>query len=436
MEILDWLVSFIQLVLQTLPLSILHPVFWVFLYLTYSQYKRSIRMEQKLLGRSKNSPKKMTIISLGVGLIAGAFASFILVLLGVNLDQIGIVYIFPLLLFLLLFHPRYLCFAYAGGVVSVVSLVISNIANYEPNVLEVGFLKGLTEINIPSLIALIAVLHLTESVMIYISGHIGPGPVYVKHPDGNVVGAFSLQKFWPLPFVGLIGPTSIEQTENLFSMPDWWPIFSGEIGAVMAVDSELTYALIPLVAILGYGDMSIASNPREKSKQSAVNLALYSIVLLLLSLGAVFYEPILWPAALFAPFGHEALIILGNSSEFSKEPLYKQEGRGVKVLDIMPKSLGEKMGLQSGDVILTVNNVSVSTKEELMTNLYLSQPYVRLNIETVSGEQKFVKAPLYEHQTHLGIVLAPEGNVRDTGYVTLKSNNPIEKFVKKLLGKK
>ena len=423
----------IKMVFQAFPFTFVHFLFWLVLILVYTQYKRSIRMEQQLFGRAKNNPKKLTLISLGCGILAGLLASFLLVFLGISIVDVGILYVWPLLIFLLLFHPRYLCFAYAGGIVSLFSLLLNALAEYQPAILEIGILEGIAGISVPGLMAIVGILHFTESILIYLSGHIGPSPIYLKHRNNGVVGGFSLQKFWPLPLVGLWAmgvPEGTAETEAMLSMPDWWPIVGG--APEPAEGEQLVYTMFPLVAGLGYGDMSIASNPKEKSKRSALFLFIYSVVLIAASVGSAFFSPLMWLAALIAPIGHEALIVLGNAMEFSRNPIYSQEGRGLKILDIMPDSLAEQMGLASGDVILHVNNVSINSKEDLTTNIYQVQPYIRLNVETSKGEAKMLRAPLYEGHANLGIIPVPEPYDTTTSYVTFSSQNPIEKIVKKV----
>lgn len=425
----------IKMIFQSFPFTFVHFLFWLVLLLVYTQYKRSIRLEQQLFGRAKNNPKKLTLISLGCGVLAGLLASLLLVFLGISIIDVGILYVWPLLIFLLLFHPRYMCFAYAGGIVSLISLMLNAVAAYQPAILEIGLLAGIADMNVPGLMAIVGILHLTESILIYLSGHIGPSPIYLKHRNNGVVGGFSLQKFWPLPIVGLWAmgvPEGAAGAEAVISMPDWWPLVGGAPDP--GEGEKLVYSMFPLVAGLGYGDMSVASDPKEKSKRSAFFLFIYSVILIAVSVGSAFVSPLMWVAALIAPIGHEALIVLGNAIEFSRDPIYSQGGRGLKILDIMPGSLADQMGLSPGDIILHVNEIPVNSKEDLTTSVYQVQPYVRLNVETSKGDPKLVKAPLYENHTHLGIIPVPDPYDTSTAYVSFSSQNPIEKLTRKVKG--
>ena len=110
------------------------------------------------------------------GLLGGLFGSVILLLVGLSLDNIGIVYLWPVAIFLFLFNPRFLCFAYAGGIIAVFSLFLRSLLPAYPVLGEIKVLAGIMEIHLPSLLALVGILHLTESLLIYLSGHRGASP--------------------------------------------------------------------------------------------------------------------------------------------------------------------------------------------------------------------------------------------------------------------
>jgi len=80
-------------------------------------------------------------------LLAGA----IMLLLGLSLSQIGLLYIWPVALLLLLLHPRFLCFSYAGGIVALAVLVLRYILlPFFPALAEQALVAPLLEIHIPA----------------------------------------------------------------------------------------------------------------------------------------------------------------------------------------------------------------------------------------------------------------------------------------------
>lgn len=267
-------------------------------------------------------------------------------------------------IFLLLFNPRFLCFAYAGGVIATFSLAIRYLEPYWPVLGEIELLRGIAQIHLPGLLALIGVLHLTESFLIYLSGHLGFSPIYLKTPAGEIVGGYSLQRFWPLPLAGLWAQVVAESADILIggiSMPDWWPL----LGEVLSPGrgEQIVYLLVPLVAGLGYSDLALSSYPQAKRKKTARNLALYSILLSALAVIAVFRPEALLPAALFAPLGHELVIKKGNEEEFAGRPLFRADSEdGLKVLAVFPGSPAQKAGVEVGDRLMEVNGEPVNTE--------------------------------------------------------------------------
>ena len=201
------------MLIKTFSYFLFNPLFWMVMVIVYFQYRRTTRMEERLFGRPLNNIWEQVIKSLVLGCGGGFLASVILLVLGLSLDRIGIEFIWPVAILLLLINPRFLCFAYAGGIVSVGVLVAKFITRSYAPAADHAFISSLLEINLTGLLILVAVLHLVESLLIYIGGHWGNSPVYFKAPTGQIVGGFSLQRFWPVPLVGMIVSLQPETSE-------------------------------------------------------------------------------------------------------------------------------------------------------------------------------------------------------------------------------
>jgi hypothetical protein len=374
------------------------------------QYNRTIKTEKQVFGSAKFSLWQHTLIAALSGLLGGLLASALLVFSGISLVEIGIYYVWPLALLFLLVNPRYLCFAYAGGVVGALSALLRLLGAYFP-VLSSGLPADFAAINIPGLLALIGILHLTESFLIAISGHLYPSPLYLKTEKG-VVGGFSLHKFWPLPLVGLVAaavPEAAALSAEAARMPQWWPVFASS--TAVPAGQALMYMMFPIVAGLGYGDLAVSTDPKQKSKSSALNLGLYSIVLIALAFLALHYPPAIIPAALFAPLGHELLIILGNKREFAGAPLFVPPLQGVRVLDIFPGSAAAKAGLQGGDIILTVNGLETGNYYFFQNLLQNAGPFLSLRVIRGEEEHSLLIKRRASEKAHAGIVIVPDKGV-------------------------
>lgn len=371
-----------KILLTTLLRVLQIPLFWLVILLVYLQYRRVAGMEQKFFGRIINPVGRQVAISTGLGILAGILASAFMLLLGLSLSQIGLLYIWPVALLLLLIHPRFLCFSYAGGIVALAVLALRHLVEpLFPAFAEMRLVAPLLEIHIPALLALIGLLHLIEALLIYLSGHRGSSPLYFKRAGGEVVGAFSLQKFWPIPLVALLAMAIPEAEVQGVSMPEWWPLLKSTLE--LGPGETLQYMALPVLAALGYSDMAFSSSPRQKSASTARFLSIYSVALILLALLAEFCPSLTLAGVLFAPLGHEAVINRGNRLESSRESLYRAGATGVPLMMVLPGSAAESAGLHSGDLVQRVNGAPVSSDLDLLRKI--DESYFMVLIEGLCG---------------------------------------------------
>jgi len=394
-------------ILMVIPSVIFNPAFWIIILLVSMQYARTSRLEEKMFGQVITTPGRETLESALHGLVGGALGSFIFVFVGVTVGGAGLSYIWPLALLLMLVEPRFLCFSYAGGIVSLTSLLF-----------------GFPKVGIPELMSLVAVLHMIESLLIWTSGHTRAVPVFIKDKWGRVLGGFSLQKFWPIPVIAMTVvtpelPWLKELTRGLIKMPEWWPLIKPEIS--LPPGKELIYMMFAIPAALGYGDIALTRKPAERSKATAYHLMIFSLVLLTLAVLSARYDLIKPLAALFAPLGHEAVIRAGRQMEFEGEPIFVRPPRGVKVLDVVPGSPAAKAGLSCGDVILAVNGREVNSKGDIHSVLEYMPSYICLDVErqTKGGHLENLSLSIPGNVRKLGIVAVPEPG--EQFYMELKS---------------
>ena len=421
-----------KLIVNTFVAGLSNPsfplIFFVVLLLVKKQYNRQMLMERKIFGITLTRPFSQTLGSLGFGAIGGLIGSFILLFVGVDLSRVGIIFVWPVALLLMLYSPRYMCFSYAGGIVGIISLlgrVIIPYTNVEPSGVALSFLS----INLPGLMAVVGILHLVESILIYLSGAKGASPMFLKQGD-KVVGGFTLQRFWPVPIITLIAMVGLaEQISGggSVAMPNWWPL----IGSELTVPSgySLYYYTFPLVAALGYGDVAISTHPKAKSKKTAFQLAIYSILLVILSVVAAYLPILTILPVLFAPLAHEYLIVASNNREFKNEPLFVASEEGIKVLSVLPGSIGEKMGVEPGYIITRVNGIYVENEEHFKELIVDLSTYAKFEVVDNKGRYRHVQAPLFGRRRQLGLIIIPKNPEQA---LTMRSESPLENLWKKI----
>lgn len=360
--------ALMPLLLQTFVSLLTDWLFWVIVLLVAFQYRRMAAVSWQLFDLPGEPVWPSVLMAAGFGIAGGFFASLLMVFVGISVLELGISYLWITALVLMLFQQRFLCFAYAGGVISLSRLLF-----------------GFPEVSVAQLMGLVAILHMVESLLILASGHLEPLPVYVRTAQGRVVGGYNLQKFWPLPLIALLAVLvpGEEVIKGAVRMPDWWPLIKTEL---LRGQGEPLYVMMPVVAALGYGDIAITAAPVEKTRTAAAELAAYSFILLLMSVAASHFPALSVIPALFGPLGHEFLIRAGQRRELRGQPVFVQPERGVMVLHVLRGSPLQKAGVRRGDIILSVGGIHVDSASEVREVLLVTEGAVE--VEYLAGKNR------------------------------------------------
>ncbi|MFZ5351701.1 MAG: PDZ domain-containing protein [Bacillota bacterium] len=364
------------LVLKEISSLVTNEFFWLIFILLILMYRKSSAIEKLMLGNKYPMLEKISGSLVG-GIIGGLLGSFLVISLGITLQDYahdsqnvlasGIMYIWLVAILLSMINTRYLCFSYAGGIVAVSNL-----------------LTGFPIINVPGLLALIGILHLVESLLIRLDGYTYSIPLFLKKGDGSIVGGYMMNKMWPIPLVMLVFGISVLSSPNVIgiqSMPDWWPIMN------QAVPYKTGVGVLPFLVpvVLGYGDVAITRTAEQRCKDSSWRLAVYSVILIVLSVAATIHTFFAYAAAIFAPVAHEMLILYGKMEEENGKPLFASSYNGVTVLYTRKNSPASDMRLEPGDIILSINNTPVDSEVKLAEFLSERPSVVWLEIKKASG---------------------------------------------------
>lgn len=254
------------------------PFYWIVIGIIFYQYNKIGEWERKALGKYKRDLFYNVLSSMLMGWFGGILGSVIFLYLGTTINVTDFYSILILAILLSLIHPRYMCFAYGGGIISLINLKF-----------------GYPNINVSEIMVVIGVLHLIESVLILIDGTRGKLPIFLDTSEG-IVGGFSMNRFWPIPFTILMNRGNI------------YPI--------------------TVMAILGYGDVSLSNQAEKKSKQTAAILFVFSIILIILAQISIRHYIYKYIVAIYAPLGHEFIIGLGKNIE-EKGPSSLDKGLNI-----------------------------------------------------------------------------------------------------------
>ncbi|MGG1223855.1 PDZ domain-containing protein [Brevibacillus formosus] len=397
----------------------INPVFYLFLVFIYLHYRRQMNLERQLFSARIQSPLLSTIRAVGMGLVGGLLISLLSAGLGVVVQAQDLWILWGLALILALIRLRFLCFAYAAGILAILHAITQVI----PPVTDVPGLSFVWEMirqakPLP-LLALVAVMHLIEAMLVRWNGGRDASPLFVEGQRGRIVGAYLLHSFWLTPAVLFV---QMEPGAMSGALYPGWPFFS---------PGAASFGLMLLPTVTGFSDMTQTMTPYRKATQVAKNLMLYAIILLGLCALAAWFYPLILLAAIFALFGHEALFFWSQYQERKRSPYFIQSSRGVKVMGVIPGTRAEEIGITPGEIIVKVNGISVREKEDLYPALQANPAFCKMEVLTREGELKFVQCAVYAGNHHqLGIIVVPDANTR--AFVDLKRASVVELIKQKL----
>ncbi|WP_342425319.1 PDZ domain-containing protein [Paenibacillus sp. FSL L8-0502] len=393
---LEWALQWGWSVLNACLYLLMQPFYYISILIVALGYRRQMLLERKLFHTKMHSWASETWRVVWSGLLAGMALSALGMFVSVHLNPASIVCLWVATLLLMLVRVRYLCLAYSVGLLGVVQFFLNVASGWQPVGALGTSVAAIRGLDIPALLVLVAVLHVAEALLVRWQGGKAATPLFVEGKRGRLVGGYRMEDLWPIPLLLLV------PTQGGFMLP-WTPLFGGDAGT--------GYMLAALPVLMGFSSVTLGQLPRQKAVLTSNRLLLYSVALLLLSLLAAWWSPLILLAALFSFLAHEALIWYGNMEESRLSPMFVHPEQGMRVLAVLPDSPATAMGILPGEAIYRVNGIVVNTRAELHQALRINSAFCKLEVRNLQGESKFVQRGMYDGDHHqLGAVLAPDAD--------------------------
>lgn len=359
-------------------------------------------MERKLFSVRLHSWGLQTWRTFVGGLAAGAGVSLVIAFLGISLTREAIVCIWVVTLVLLLLRVRYFCFAYTIGLLGVLQFIVNFFPKWQPESFMGTLVGTVRELDIPALLALVAVLHMAEAILVKRQGASFAMPLFVESKRGKLVGGYQMQAFWALPLFLLI------PAQTAGNILPWTPLLGGD-------GWSGGFSLLVLPVVIGFGEMTQSLLPHQKASITFKRLLLYGVVLLALSLLSAWWSPLMIVAALASFLMHEGLVWFSRLEEQQRNAMFVHPSKGLRVLSIVPNSPAEELGIVPGETLLKVNGIILHSKEQLHSTLRMNPAFCKLEVQNLAGESKYLQRPIYAGDHHqLGVILAPDQDVSVT----------------------
>lgn len=358
------------------------------------------------------------------GIIVGTVGSLIMVFIGLPINLTAyLIFLLPISMALSLINIRYICFSYSASIMGLLALILKGQTVF-------GVKLPHVDINISGLLALVGILHLMEAILIYFVGADNPIPIISKK-DNKIIMGHIIQKYWPIPIAILVMTNNVARGD-VVQMPRWWPLLK-EVSNPL---KPYFYGIMPIIGALGYGSLSFAEEPEKRTKNTAVLLFAYSILLIILSIIMKnnLYLKLIGIISMAAI--HEGIIIIEQYIEDKGKPIYTIPSKGIRIMHIIEGGIAEKIGLKKGDVIKKINDIEVENINGYKQIINDKHTFMWIEIENIRGEVHTIEYKAYPQGINsLGIKLMPENprilfrydNVRKVGMIHLIKNKYLNK---------
>ena len=106
--------EFLSILANGFLVSLLSPLLWIIAGLIGWRYYRLAQDRNNLTGYEGCHTWRSVLIGVSYGIIGGWIGSMLMAFLGLSLNGLGISNLWITAIFLMMLHPRFVCFAYGG----------------------------------------------------------------------------------------------------------------------------------------------------------------------------------------------------------------------------------------------------------------------------------------------------------------------------------
>lgn len=414
--------------LKSVLIAIVEPMhvlmLFIFGIIFYFKNIRIVSIQKMTLGKGINTPLELTLSQIVIGILAGAFASVILTVLGVSFNESsGIEFIFMISILSLFYRKKYISYAYLASILGIIGLIlklVSNITN-----------KGLLiNINTLSLITFVGIIYIIEGILIIFDGNRGAIPVFTKRED-KIIGGFSFSRYWPIPIAILMIFTNTTSSVNsiYLNASSWWPILNKK--EILNLITSAMIATIPIYGMLGYGNITFTQEKKTKTLRSGAIILIYGFIIVLiaqLSSINVFGEII---AIICAPLFYELIMRYESNVEKKGKYLYVSDDEGIMILEVTPNSPAYDVGIKCGDKIIEVNGEKIKSETDIFK--YIKETIFKISIKIKNNSGQVLEYNLQPRNKSLGMLLVPK-MIKKENIIEIKSEDLkdiIDKFKNK-----
>ncbi|MBD8013610.1 PDZ domain-containing protein [Planococcus wigleyi] len=241
-------------------------------------------------------------------------------------------------------------------------------------------------------VALIAgALVFAEGKMIGKAAADAASPRLHKSGRGLKAAAYISKRLWLLPILLVVPGSLIE------SYAPYWPQLP--IG-------ESSFSLILFPFIFGFQGRSQRTLPVYLYPQVAKAVSTLGIGIVIVGLAALLWQPLAVVALAAGVIGRIAIAVRFAMKERSGNYAVTPQSQGVMIVDVLPDSPADKMGLLRGEVIRKVNGIAIANESELYEAIQVNAAHCRLEVLDHNLEVRLRQHVIFRHDHHrLGLLV-------------------------------
>lgn len=386
--------EYIRTVLEGFLHSVTSLLFFMVAMMCYYHSLRQFMLEDEWLGWHRETMATRLGWLILYGMIAGLMASMLLIFSGVTLNYKLVYFIWLPVVLITLVSQRYSIIVYGAAIIGLIEII-----------------SGWPGINPAALLVMTGVFHMMQGFLVSIDGARDRVPVVVKEFDINgkkakrsvdqlkAAGAYFVSRLWPIPMVVWMLPNAYTLQSIPMEMPAWMQLFGGGIEGVPV--------LFPIVAALGYKDLSLTGTPKKRAKSWGIKMLIYGASVYIMGFVSSLIPGLMLPSIILTAAAYTAILYYMNIDKNSKQPVYLPPWRGLKVLEVVPESPADKMGIEIGDILYRMNSRDVNSIEAVTNRLDDFPPHVWLDIEREEEKIEVEYKDYVNGIAELGLIFVP-----------------------------
>lgn len=375
-------------------LILIQPVLWLGILRNYIIYRKRVKRERNDFNTSI-SPKDYEMKHFWLSFfVLGILGSIISILAGVYLSLPWIIIYEALLVINLIIIP--------GQFFTVLNVVIATALTYLSYRFDLFSYIDTQNVDTKAtylgnaLILLVIILFISALYMKMFLGNY-QSPKIFKNQRGNKVAGYLNKEFAILPVALLIPGDQIHAAIN------WWPVFS---------TGQHQFTVFVLPVLIGIRFTIFKSIPKEFFKKLAKRLLWLTVLGIILIVITYLFNDVenidLISMAILLVL-YLFILIRTKHKDSKKAKWFSDAVNGLRVIAVRKNTPADKMGVEMGDLIVEVNNIHVSTEDDLYKATQTSPTFCRLKVLNRQDRIKIMETAIYsDSPNELGVVIIKE----------------------------